>query len=221
MNANTSGTEVLLESGTGLPERFNLLARLLHWSMALAILAMLFIGVGMMTSLTWRPWLLDLHQPLGIAILLLAFVRLLNRLRNGAPALPNDIPRWQALAASASHWVLYAFMIFLPLLGWGMRSAGGWPLTMIPGVTLPGIVPVDPFWYALLRDAHGLLAWLLFAVVLMHLAAALIHAWVRRDAVFSTMTFTKRKIQHGDQSGSIFRKSQNEQIATCGYSTRQ
>lgn len=192
MNANTSGTEVLLKSGTGLPERFNLLARLLHWSMALAILAMLFIGVGMMTSLMWRPWLLDLHQPLGIAILLLAFVRLLNRLRNGAPALPNDIPRWQALAASASHWVLYAFMIFLPLLGWGMRSAGGWPLTMIPGVTLPGIVPVDPFWYALLRDAHGLFAWLLFAVVLMHLAAALIHAWVRRDAVFSTMTFTKR-----------------------------
>lgn len=125
MNANTSGTEVLLKSGTGLPERFNILARLLHWSMALAILAMLFIGVGMMTSLTWRPWLLDLHQPLGIAILLLAFVRLLNRLRNGAPALPNDIPRWQALAASASHWVLYAFMIFLPLLGWGMRSAGG------------------------------------------------------------------------------------------------
>ena len=191
MNADTSGTKAPLKTEPIPPERFNLLARLLHWSMALAILTMLFIGVGMMTSLTWRPWLLDLHQPLGVTILLLAIVRLLNRLRNGAPALPTDIPRWQVLAASASHWVLYALMICLPLLGWGMRSAGGWPLTMVSGVTLPSIVPVDPFWYALLRDAHGLLAWLLFAVVLMHLAAALVHAWVRRDGVFSTMTFTK------------------------------
>jgi len=191
MNADTSGTKAPLKTEPISPERFNLLARLLHWSMALAILTMLFIGVGMMTSLTWRPWLLDLHQPLGVAILLLAIVRLLNRLRNGAPALPTDIPRWQVLAASASHWVLYALMISLPLLGWGMRSAGGWPLTMVSGVTLPGIVPVDPIWYALLRDAHGLLAWLLFAVVLMHLAAALMHTWVRRDGVLSTMTFTK------------------------------
>lgn len=169
------------------PKQFNLLAQLLHWTMAAAILAMLFIGVAMMTSLTWRPRLLDLHQPLGIAILLLAIVRLGNRLRHGAPALPADIPRWQVISAKASHWVLYALMFSLPLLGWGVRSAGGWPVTMFPGVTLPPIAPTHPVWYAVLRDAHGLLAWLLFGVVLMHLSAALMHAWVRRDGVFSTM----------------------------------
>ena len=105
----------------GLPERFNLLAQLLHWTMAAAILAMLFIGVAMMTSLTLRPELLDLHQPLGIAILLLVIVRLVNRLRHGAPALPADIPRWQVISANASHWLLYALMFSLPLLGWGVR----------------------------------------------------------------------------------------------------
>ena len=181
-------TDTVPGNQAGPPERFNLLAQLLHWTMAAAILAMLFIGVAMMASLTWRPWLLDLHQPLGIAILLLAIVRLLNRLRHGAPALPADLPRWQVLSAKASHWVLYALMFSLPLLGWGVRSAGGWPVTMVPGVALPPIAPVDPVWYAVLRDAHGLLAWLLFAVVLMHLSAALMHAWVRRDGVFSTMT---------------------------------
>lgn len=181
-------TESLQDDQAGPPERFNLLAQLLHWTMAAAILAMLFIGVAMMTSLTWRPRLLDLHQPLGIAILLLAIVRLVNRLRHGAPALPADIPLWQVISAKASHWVLYALMFSLPLLGWGVRSAGGWPVTMFPGVALPPIAPADPVWYAVLRDAHGLLAWLLFAVVLMHLSAALMHAWVRRDGVFSTMT---------------------------------
>lgn len=176
----------------GKPEQFNLLARLLHWTMAAAILAMLFMGVAMMTSLTWRPWLLDLHQPLGIAILLLAIVRLFNRVRYGAPALPTDIPRWQVVSAKASHWVLYALMFSLPLLGWAVRSAGGWPVTMFPGVALPPIAPDHSVWYAILRDAHGLLAWLLFAVVLMHLAAALMHAWVRRDGVFSSMTLGGR-----------------------------
>ncbi|ELP95457.1 cytochrome b [Pseudomonas syringae] len=179
---NSQGNEA------GQPERFNLVAQMLHWTMAAAILAMLFIGVTMMTSLTWRPDLLDLHQPLGIAILLLAIVRLVNRLRHGAPVLPADIPRWQVISAKASHWVLYALMLLLPLLGWGVRSAGGWPVTMFPGVTLPPIAPIHSVWYAVLRDAHGQLAWFLFAVVLVHLSAALMHAWVRRDGVFSTMT---------------------------------
>ncbi|MDQ1228578.1 MULTISPECIES: cytochrome b [unclassified Sphingomonas] len=166
---------------------FNVLARVLHWGMAAAIFAMLFMGVGMTTSLTWRPVLLDLHQPLGLAILLLVVVRLANRLRHGAPALPPETPRLQALAATASHWMLYGLMVLLPLIGWGMRSAGGWPVRMIQGWNLPPIAPTDPTVYALLRDAHSILAWLLFAVVIAHLSAALLHGWIYRDGVFSSM----------------------------------
>ena len=47
---------------------FNLLARVLHWTMAPLILAMLFIGVGMVSSIHLRPMLIDLHRPLGILI---------------------------------------------------------------------------------------------------------------------------------------------------------
>lgn len=165
----------------------NLTARMLHWSMAAAILAMLFIGVGMMASLTWRPWLLDLHRPLGIAILMLAMMRLVNRLHHPAPALPASVPRWQARAALVSHWLLYALMFALPVLGWGILSAGGYPVTVFGGFNLPAIAPVNATFYAIFRDAHALLAWLLFAVVLGHLSAALLHAWVYRDGVFSSM----------------------------------
>jgi cytochrome b561 len=87
---------------------FNLLARVLHWSMAVAILAMLFVGAAMVVSLRYREALLDLHRPLGLAILLLAIVRLVNRLRHPPPPLPPDLPRVQAWAAKASHWLLYA-----------------------------------------------------------------------------------------------------------------
>lgn len=172
--------------------QFNRTARILHWSMALAIFGMLFIGIGMVASLSLRPTLVSVHRPLGIAILLLASVRLGNRLRHRPPPLPADLPRLQALAANASHWLLYGLMFALPLVGWSMLSAGGFPVTMFAGFTLPSIAPHDATVYAVLRSAHTWLALLLFATVLVHLAAALYHAWVRRDGVFSGMALGPR-----------------------------
>jgi cytochrome b561 len=166
---------------------FDALARLLHWAMAAMIIAMLFIGAAMVGSLGHRDGLLGIHRPLGAAILLLALVRLVNRLRHRPPPLPADLPRWQVVAAHASHWLLYGLMIAQPLVGWATVSAGGYPVTLFAGFSLPAIVPHDPDLYGWLRTAHGVLAWLLFATVLLHLAAALFHAWVRRDGVFSSM----------------------------------
>ncbi|CBA14808.1 cytochrome b [Xanthomonas albilineans] len=166
---------------------FNLTARVLHWLMAAMILTMLFVGVGMVASVSQRPWLLDLHRPLGIAIGLLALVRLSNRLRHRPPPLPADLPRWQKIAAHASHGLLYALMLAMPLLGWAMLSAGGYPIVLWAGVHLPAIVSHNPALYAGLRCAHGWLGYLLFATVLGHLCAALFHAWIRRDDVFASM----------------------------------
>ena len=166
---------------------FNVVARTLHWLMAAMIVTMLFVGVAMVSSLTLRPALVDLHRPLGIAILLLVFVRLLNRLASPPPPLPADLPSLQRFAAKASHGLLYALMIAMPLIGWSMLSAGGYPVVMFGALHLPAIAPHDPALYAVLRGAHTWLALLLFATVVLHLAAALFHAWVRRDGVFSSM----------------------------------
>lgn len=190
-SAQTAATTPATAAGTdaGLPPAagFNFTARLLHWLMAPLILAMLFVGVAMMASVENRPWMVALHRPLGAAILVLALLRLVNRLRHPPPPLPADLPRWQARAAIASHWLLYALFIAMPLIGWGMLSAGGYPVEMIGSFTLPAILPQDPVLYAVLRTAHGWLARLLFAAVLLHLAAALFHAWIRKDGVFSSM----------------------------------
>src|ERR1700679_194168 len=106
------------------PARFAAASRFLHWLMAAMILAMLLIGVGMAASVSARYSLLvSIHKPLGIAILILVAVRLVNRLRNPPPPLPETIPSVQRWAAHASHIVLYALMFLLPLVGWGMLSA--------------------------------------------------------------------------------------------------
>lgn len=164
------------------------LARLLHWLMALMIIAMLFIGAGMAASVSQRhEWLLNLHKPLGIAILLLVVVRLFVRFSTRQPPLPADLPRVQVLAAKLSHLLLYALMFVLPLVGWAMISAAGDPVMLGSALQLPAIVPVNPSTFAFLRKAHAYLAYLLFFTVLLHLAAALFHGWVRRDGVLESM----------------------------------
>lgn len=167
---------------------FSLPARVLHWTMAALILAMLFIGVGMVATVSEKhQWLLAIHKPLGLAILLLAIVRLAVRLRNPPPPLPADLPAPQKLAAHLSHWLLYALMIAMPLIGWAMLSAGGYPVMLTPSLRLPAILPENALVFAWLRTTHGALAYLLFLTFLAHMGAALYHGLIRRDGVLRSM----------------------------------
>ena len=169
-------------------ESFTLLQRLIHWLMAVMVVAMLFIGTGMVSTV--RPQfltLISIHKPLGIAILAIALLRLGVRLRRGAPPLPADLPGWQAAGAKASHVLLYTLLIVMPLVGWSMLSAGGYPIMLYGPIYLPQIMPHSDALYAVLRNAHTALAYLFFATILLHIAAALFHALVRHDRVFPSM----------------------------------
>ena len=91
---------------SAVPKHFNLFARLLHWLMAPLVIAMLFIGIGMVATLSpLHQTLLSIHKPLGIAILILVVIRLGVRLTHRTPPLPDDMPRWQQGIAHLSHWV--------------------------------------------------------------------------------------------------------------------
>ena len=175
------------------PDRFAPSLRVLHWLMAVLIVAMLGVGLVMTSSLTLRPLLLDIHRPLGVAILLLVLLLLGLRLTQATPPLPASLPRWQVWAAQASHVALYALMLAMPLLGWAMLSAGGMPVQLWPGTLLPALVTPSPTLYSLLHQIHQLGAWALAALVLGHNGAALLHAWVHRDGVWQAMAGGKRR----------------------------
>ena len=167
-------------------------ARFLHWLMAVMVIAMLFIGAGMAASVSERhEWLLNLHKPLGIAILLLVVVRLFVRFSTRQPGLPADLPAVQVLAARMSHLLLYGLMFCLPIVGWAMISAAGDPVMLSSSVQLPALVGANAPLFAVLRKAHGYLAYVLFFTVLLHLAAALFHGLIRRDGVLQSMTGTQ------------------------------
>jgi cytochrome b561 len=172
----------------GVRRHFTVPQRMLHWVMAVCILAMLFIGVGMVSTIMPKYLtLVSIHKPLGIAILVLALVRLVVRLGYGTPSLPVDLPEPMKLAAHLSHYAFYVLMIGMPLIGWGMLSAAAYPVVLYGSLHLPAILPQSGSLHALLWDAHFYLAFAFFALILLHVAAALFHALVRRDGVFEAM----------------------------------
>ncbi len=184
------------------PALFTVLQRILHWLMAVCILAMLFIGVGMVST-AQRAEIphagFDPQTCLASPFWCLRLIRLMVRLGYGAPPLPADLPDPKKLAAQLSHYALYALMIGMPLIGWGMLSAAEYPVELFGGVHLPAILPQSDSLHTLLWDAHYYLAFAFFALILMHLAAALFHALVRRDGVFEAMA----SVSTGDEAAPV------------------
>ena len=181
--------------------RFAPLSRLLHWTMAAMVLTMLCVGVTMVVSLAHYHTLVAIHRPLGIAILVLVVIRFFNRLTHKPPPLPDHMPGWQRLAATASHWVLYALLFAMPLVGWAMLSAARYPIVLWGPLHLPPILPHDAMLYAALRHVHTWLAYLLFATFLAHLGAALMHGLIHRDGVLASMApWRVRAAKSGSQT---------------------
>jgi cytochrome b561 len=178
-------------------KRFAAPQRFLHWLMAICILSMLFIGVGMVSTITTKYLtLVQIHKPLGIAILILVLIRLTLRIIYGAPELPADLPEPLRLAAISSQYIFYLLMIGMPLIGWAMLSAAEYPVVLFGSVHLPSIVPVSPGLHTLLWRAHHYLAFAFFGVILAHIAGILFHKLVRNDGIFETMAPVITRDQH-------------------------
>jgi cytochrome b561 len=165
----------------------------LHWVMALLIVSAFLVGVTMV-DLPLSPQkakVFSYHKWIGMTVLGLVLVRMVWRATHAAPAeLP--MPEWQRQAARATHVLLYVLMLGLPLVGWLYTSAAGFPVVYLKLVQLPDLVSKDKELAAVLKDVHKLLAWGLAAAVAVHVAAALKHHFINRDATLKRMFAWRR-----------------------------
>jgi cytochrome b561 len=167
--------------------QFAAFSRLLHWTMAVMVLTMLCIGVTMVASLASYHVLVSIHRPLGIAILILVVVRFVNRQLTSLPPFPATMSRAERVAATASELTMYGLMFVLPLVGWGMLSAARYPIVLFGSLQLPFILPHHVMLYAVLRQAHTILAYLFFLMFLAHFGAILFHTLIVRDGILKRM----------------------------------
>jgi len=169
-------------------------AKLLHW--VGAILILLLLGHGWwMTHMAPRPDRLAHyagHAGLGYDFLALLVLRLLWRWTRAVPALPAEMPRWENLAARASHIGLYFLMFATTLVGWALAGTmrGGALNKDALGMTVPMIfTSQERATRIMLEETHKVLAYVLLALVVVHLVAALRHHFVKHDTVLRRMWF--------------------------------
>jgi len=180
-----------LTQDTGGPRQsYGAVSRINHWLTAALFLGALALGLTMEYAPLERETkmtLMDPHKALGVSVLLYGIWRVGWRLVRGFPAPAGDDPKWQTVAAKAVHYALLAAIIAMPLSGIAMTVFNGRPLD-IAGVTLlasPGKVE----WIANAAHAvHGLAGKAAAILVALHLAAALKHHFIDRDATLRRMT---------------------------------
>jgi cytochrome b561 len=174
------------------PQSYSGGQKALHWAIALLILPMIPIGFYMVDrgektnfdALT--NTLYTNHKTIGFVILMLVALRVVTRLRRGAPAPVSTLTPFERFASEAVHKGLYALMVLTPLLGWAGVSA--YPARgILFGLSLPPIMPVNETLAKILLQLHGFSALALAALIGAHFAGAMMHAIVKKDGVMRRM----------------------------------
>lgn len=168
-------------------ERYTRVAIAFHW--VIAALIVINLGLGIAHDSLPKDWqVMPLHKSIGLTVLALTIGRIVWRLMHPAPPLPGDLKPWERMSAHVSHFLLYAFMLALPLTGWAMSSGPKRrPLEWFGLVDVP-YLPVSPAAAGLGHDAHGVLGWAMIALLVLHIGAALRHHFLLRDNVLARMT---------------------------------
>jgi cytochrome b561 len=170
--------------------RYTTTAIALHWLMAALILGL--FGVGLtMADLPLSPTKLQIyswHKWAGVTAFLLVFARLAWRATHRPPALPFAMPRWQQLAAHAGHASLYLLMIVIPLSGWLMSSAKGFQTVYFGVLPIPDLLTKNKELGDVLREVHEVLNYIMIAIVIGHVGAALKHHFIDRDDILTRMS---------------------------------
>ncbi len=168
--------------------RYSRVAIAFHWSIAALVVTNLAIGLFSDSLFDGVPNLMSVHKSIGVTVLVLSLARFGWRLTHVWPPLPDTIPMWQQVAARLNHAAFYALMIAMPLTGWLMVSGAETrrPLTWFGLFDVP-YLPVGTAAGEIGHDLHGVLGLIFAGLIVLHVAAALRHHFVLRDATLARM----------------------------------
>ena len=177
-------------------DRYTKTAVILHWLIALLIFAAFPLGL-FMHDLPLSPTKLRLysyHKWIGVTVFLFAVIRVFWRSTHRPPLLPDTMRHWEKIAAESVHYLLYALIFFVPITGWLMSSAKGFPTVWFGVLPLPDLVGKNKELGDLLHEVHEMLNYLMLGLVVAHVGAAVKHHFIERDDILTRMVpFLTRK----------------------------
>jgi len=178
-------------------ERFTTVAIFFHWIVAALILANILIAWQFpLVHGSLRLAAFQIHKSIGISVLLLSLLRLAWRVLNPPPPFANTMRAWEMGASKLVERSFYFIMLALPLTGWALSSASDLHVPIVlfgvvhwPDMPFLGTLPFEQKLgvYSSAVAAHHLLAKITYALVALHVLAALRHQFIKRDLVLARM----------------------------------
>lgn len=176
------------------PSRYGAVAQGFHWVIVALVVTQF--------ALAWtaddlpigarKLSLLARHKSFGMTILMLAVLRLAWRLFNRPPELPPRMTVIEKRIARGTHVLFYCLLFLMPLTGWMMSSAKNYSVSWFDQFTWPNLISPNQRAFDILLVTHHTLSWLLFALAILHILAALKHHfWDKDDVLKRMLPFTK------------------------------
>jgi cytochrome b561 len=176
-------------------ECYGPVAQAVHWAVAALAFIVVALGWAMITMPRGgdsRELLLFLHRSTGLLILALMVFRSVWRLTHPTPPFPSGFPRIEAAAAHADHALLYVLFLVMPLTGLLNAAASGHPVSFFGLFAIPPLLPQDPRLSQIAVAIHLAGQFVVYALVAVHVAAALLHRFVRRNRILDRMLPLRR-----------------------------
>ncbi len=180
-------------------QKYTKIAVILHWTIGFLIIINILLGLGH----DWVPddqvrFVIDTHKSTGITVLGLVLMRILWRLTHKPPPLAATLKSWEKKLSKAVHGFLYFLMFALPLSGWmhdsAWKAAPEIPMRwfgLFEWPRISAIMTLEPVrkeeLHSLFGEAHGLMGFVLIALILLHIGGALKHQFIDKDPELQRM----------------------------------
>lgn len=169
--------------------RYTHTAVVLHWLLAVGIIGQILFGwylEEVPRGTPERSWYVNLHKSTGMTLGVVILLRLCWRWAHTPPPLPPSMARWERIAADASHRLLYACMLIMPITGYIASNFSQYGVRYFNAILLPPWGIDDRNIYAFFNGAHVTVSYVFIALIAVHVIGALRHLALR-DGVFQRM----------------------------------
>ncbi len=170
--------------------RFGFLTKLLHWSIAISIIGLIWLGWYMVDLTYYDKWYnssLSWHKSLGMIALVLAMLKIGWQFYSPIPDTTKDLKAWERMSAHAMHKLLLVMMILIPLTGYLISTSAGKGVMIFNWFEIPSLISENKSIRDLAIELHFYLAYATGLFAIGHACAAIKHQFIDKDSILTKM----------------------------------
>ncbi|AIL64444.1 Cytochrome b561 [Rickettsiales bacterium Ac37b] len=174
-------------------EKYSYHLRILHWIMAILVIIMFFLGIAMTKMSdqnTLKPFFYLLHESIGVTFLILILLRLSIRTFTNVPVLPNEVSTILKKLSLCTHYILYLFMIIIPVAGFLGSMFYGYPVAFF-NTEIPLFVVRNENYGTFLMKIHHTFPYIFALFIFLHIAAFIKHQFYDKIEILARISWKK------------------------------